>query len=198
MLNSPLGQAPGAPGRCSGPPLRRKTTCKQLQRRKARALFLFSYWFPHFTGYGGLCEVRGTPLIETSAPPHFVRHTKTPTNDAPARARARATKHPRTHVYVEGPSLFPQISTKLGAALGETGNKFLARNPKSAVFLETASVSFPRITKNIKKKTPLGPNRPPLFSRHFAQNSATSLPNQFCAGMVAKIRGGETSVSRGA
>ena len=66
-----------------------------------------------------------------------------------------------------------------GAALGETGNKFLARNQKSAVFLEAAPAPFPRIAKNIKTKTSPGPNGPPLFSRHFALNSRTSLPNQF-------------------
>ena len=47
---------------------------------------------------------------------------------------------------------FPRFPLKCGAALGETGNKFLARNQKSAVFLEAAPVPFPRITKNIKKK----------------------------------------------
>ena len=93
---------------------------------------------------------------------------------------------------------FPRFPLKCGAALGETGNKFLARNQKSAVFLEAAPAPFPRIAKNIKTKTSPGPNGPPLFSRHFALNSTTSLPNQLRAGLVAKIRGGETSVSRGA
>ena len=155
--------------------------------------------FRIITGYGGLCEVRGNPLIETSAPPHFVGRTKKPTNDAPTRTQARSTTHPRTHTYMwRNPPFFPRFPLNCGAALGETGNKFLARNQKSAVFLETAPVSFPRITKNTKKKTPLGQNGPPLFSRHFALNSRTSLPNQFCAGLVAKNRDGETSVSRGA